>query len=74
MRTLSLRGLPTVVLGQACADRFGGGFVQRLGHEDAADGGALLAALDRHLARHFLGQQLECLAARAPRPAAAAPS
>ena len=36
-------------------------------HDRAPDRGALLAGLDRHLARHFLGEQVELLVVRARR-------
>lgn len=46
--------------GQAGTDGLGSGFVQRLGHEHAADGGAFLARFHGHFAGHFFHQQVKC--------------
>jgi len=45
--------------GQARADGLCGCGVHGFGHEDTANGGAFLAGLHRHLARHFLDQQVK---------------
>ena len=54
-------------LGQTCADGLRRRVVECAGHEHAPDGGAFLAALDSHLAHHFLHQQVEGGAVRAGR-------
>ena len=49
--------------GQARSNSGSGSVVTGLGHKDAANGGALLARLDGHLARHFFHQQVKGFAA-----------
>jgi hypothetical protein len=46
-------------LGQAGTQGLGHRVQLRARHDGAADGGALLAGLDRHLARHLLDEELE---------------
>jgi hypothetical protein len=61
MRTPSTAGSPTTVLASRAhaAPRPPRPGAAR--HDGAADGGALLAGLDRHLARHLLDEEVELL-------------
>jgi hypothetical protein len=61
MRTPSTAGSPTTTLASRARERLGHRVQVLARHDGAADRGALLAGLDRHLARHFLDEEVELL-------------
>ncbi len=61
MRTSSRAGSPTTVLREPRAQPLGHRIEVLARHDGAADGRALLAGLDGHLARHFLHEEIELL-------------
>ena len=67
MRTPSTAGSPTMTLAQPLAQLRGDRVEMLARHDRAPDRGALLARLDRHLARHLLDEQVELLVVRRAR-------